>query len=211
MQPQRRAYLTEEEYLAIERQAEYKSEYYRGKVYPMAGGSKRSALDVTAEAGASETHNLITVNIAVELHGMMKNRPCKVYSSDMRVRIQATGSDTYPDVVVVCGKAIFDNTIKDTLINPMVIIEVLSESTEAYDRGKKFEKYRLIPELREYGLVAQDRPYVEVFTRSDATAQWVLSEATGADAAIELLSIECTLPLADIYSKVEFDEQLEPA
>ncbi len=197
MQPQRRPYLTEEEYLAIERQAEYKSEYYEGEMFAL--------------AGASIKHNYIVANLLAGLHSALRGKPCSVFSSDLRVKVQASGLYTYPDVVVVCGELITDDKYRDTVLNPILIIEVLSESTEAYDRGKKFEKYRLIPELREYVLVAQDRPHVEVFTRSDATARWVLSEATGADAAIELLSIECTLPLADIYSKVEFDEQLEPA
>lgn len=193
MQVQRKAHLTEAEYLAVERQAEYKSEYYQGEMFAM--------------AGASEKHNLITLNIAAGLHGMVKNRPCKVYSSDMRIK--TAGLYTYPDVAAVCGKADFDDAARDTLLNPVLIVEVLSESTEAYDRGKKFGKYRLIPSMREYVLVAQDRPHVEVFTRSDADARWMLSEATGPDALIELASLGCTLPLADIYSKVEFgDEQL---
>jgi Uma2 family endonuclease len=192
MQPQRRPYLTEEEYLAIERRAEYKSEYYQGEMFAM--------------AGASEKHNLITLNIAAELHGIMKNRPCRVYSSDMRVKIQATGLYTYPDVVVVCGELVSDDAHRDTLLNPTLIVEVLSKSTEAYDRGEKFKAYRLVPELREYVLVAQDRPHVEVFTRSDTGMEWVLRDATGVDAQLNLHSIDCTLSLADIYSKVEFDE-----
>lgn len=192
MQQQLRPYLTEEEYLAIERRAEYKSEYYQGEMFAL--------------AGASIKHNYIVANMLAGLHNALKEKTCSVFSSDLRVKVQAAGLYTYPDVVVICGELLTDDTKRDTVLNPTLIVEVLSESTEAYDRGKKFEKYRLIPELREYVLVAQDRPHVEVFTRSDNGAQWMFRDATGTDAQLELASIDCTLSLADIYSKVEFDE-----
>ena len=191
MQTQSKCRLTPEEYLAIERRAEYKSEYYDGEMFAL--------------AGASEKHNLITLNIASTIHAALKEKPCKAYASDMRVRVPVVGLYTYPDIAVVCGKAEFDDAIKDTLLNPVLIIEVLSESTEAYDRGKKFEYYRMIPSLREYVLVAQDRRCVEVFTREDF--RWIFTEAGRERDYVELSSIGWTLLLPDVYSKVEFEEQ----
>ena len=191
MQTQSKCRLTPEEYLAIERRAEYKSEYYDGEMFAL--------------AGASEKHNLITLNIVSTIHAALKEKPCKAYASDMRVRVPVVGLYTYPDIAVVCGKAEFDDAIKDTLLNPVLIIEVLSESTEAYDRGKKFEYYRMIPSLREYVLVAQDRRCVEVFTREDF--RWIFTEAGRERDYVELSSIGWTLLLPDVYSKVEFEEQ----
>lgn len=182
--------LTAEEYLAKERAAEYKSEYYQGEMFAL--------------AGATEKHNLVTLNIAATLHLAVKNMPCKVYSSDMRVKVEVAGLYTYPDVVALCSTAEFDDAHGDTLLNPELIVEVLSVSTEAYDRGKKFEYYRSIPSLREYVLVAQDRVHVDVFTRSEE-GRWVLSEASGRQGHIGLASLGYTLLLADVYSKVEFE------
>jgi Uma2 family endonuclease len=181
--------LTSDQYLAIERDAEYKSEFYQGEMFAM--------------AGASEQHNLIATNITGELRGLLKGKPYKNYSSDMRVKVGPTGMFTYPDVVVVCGEAHFDDQHKDTLTNPTVLIEILSKSTEAYDRGEKFAQYRRLDSLKEYLLVAQDRYHIERFTRQ-ANGQWLLSEAMGPDGVIQLESIECTLALAEVYDKVEF-------
>ena len=156
-----------------------------------------------AMAGASEEHNLIAFNLAGELYTQLKGRHCKAYPSDMRVKIDPTGLYTYPDVVVVCGEANFADEQKDTLTNPTLLIEILSKSTEAYDRGEKFAQYRRLDSLKEYLLVAQDQYRIECFTRQ-ANGQWLLSEAVGPDGLIQLESIDCTLALAEVYDKVEF-------
>ena len=156
-------YYTPEEYLALERKAEYKSEYINGEIYAM--------------SGASRAHILITVNLTRELSTQLRGRPCEVYASDMRVKVSPTGMYTYPDVAAVCGEARFEDGQVDTLTNPSVIIEVLSPSTEAYDRGEKFAHYRKLQSLAEYVLVAQDKMRVEHFARhGERGEQWVLTE-----------------------------------
>jgi Uma2 family endonuclease len=179
--------ITPEQYLAQERLAEIKSEYLSGEVFAM--------------SGASERHNLVAGNAFAALHGQRRGRPCRVYASDMRVKVAATGLYTYPDVSVVCGKVEFEDEQRDTLLNPQVIIEVLSKSTAAYDRGEKFEQYRKIPSLAEYLLIAQERPLIEHYTRQP-DGRWLLSEANDLQDAIELSSIGCRLALADVYEDV---------
>jgi Uma2 family endonuclease len=181
--------LTPEEYLAIERDVEAKHEFYRGEMFAM--------------GGASREHNLITGNAGASLHAQLANRPCEAYQNDMRVKIAASGLYAYSDVVVTCEKPRFEDDKFDTLLNPQSIIEVLSDTTEKYDRGKKFELYRQIETLREYGLISQDRAHIELFTRGD-DGHWILSEATGLDAAIEFAAIGCRLALADVYAKVSW-------
>src|SRR5947209_59661 len=154
---------TPQEYLAREREAKYKSEYLYG--------------DIVAMAGASEQHNLITTNIVRELSLQFKGRPCRAYASDMRVKVSDSGLYTYPDVAAVCGEARFEDVKRDTLLNPTVIVEVLSESTEAYDRGDKFALYRGLETLTDYLLVAQDTVRVEHFVRQPE-GRWLLSEKT---------------------------------
>ena len=188
MTSQTKRCFTPEEYLAIERHAEQRSEYLAGEIFAM--------------GGASERHNLIVTNIVGELRSQLKGRPCKVYSSDMRVKVNPTGLYTYPDVVVLCGEACFDDTQKDTLLNPTVVIEVLSASTEAYDRGEKFEHYRKLASLVEYLLVAQERHHIEHYLRQ-SDHQWLLSEADGRQDIVQLPSITCELALAEVYDKVE--------
>ena len=134
MNPQTQPRLTAEDYLAIERSAEFKSEFFDGEIFAM--------------SGASEPHNIIVTNTIIELGNQLKKRPCKLYANDMRVKVDPTGLYTYPDLVVMCGKAQFDDTHFDTLLNPTLIIEVLSDSTEAYDRGRKFEHYRKLNHWR---------------------------------------------------------------
>src|SRR5215211_8263317 len=151
MSYQRKTLLSPEEYLAIERKSEIKHEYFAGEVFAMVGASKR--------------HNLITANIIRLLGNQLADRPRNVYPSDMRVKVSATGKYTYPDVVVACDEEQFDDEEKDTLLNPVVIFEVLSESTEAYDRGKKFEQYQQIESLTEYVLVAQEPHRIEQYVR----------------------------------------------
>lgn len=180
---------TAEEYLALERAAEYKSEFYAGEIFAM--------------AGASEQHNLIVANLVRELGLQLKKRPCKTYPSDMRLKVASTGLYTYPDVMVVSGKALLDDEEQDTLLNPTLIIEVLSSSTESADRGSKSGHYRKLESLQEYLLVSQTKPHVEHYSRH-ADHRWLLSEAEGLQSEIRLSSVECVLPLSEIYDKVEF-------
>ena len=186
--------LTPQTYLKKERNAESKSEYYAGQVYAM--------------SVASETHNLIVWNIGGELRSLLKKRPCKGYPSDMRVKVSPTGLYTYPDVTVVCGKAQFDDKYKDTLLNPIVIIEVLSESTEAYDRGKKFEHYRTLESLEEYLLISQDSIAVDRYVRQ-ADGRWLLTVYRGLAAVAKIGAIDCELALAEMYDKVEGLEEAD--
>ncbi len=188
MSLQPKASLTPEDYLAIERQAEYKSEYFHGEMFAM--------------AGASERHVLIVANVVAELGSWLKGRPEKVYASHLRMLISPTGLYTYPDIVVVCGQAQFADEQKDTLLNPTLIVEVLSEATKDYDRGEKFEQYRSLASFDEYVLIAQDRHHVEHFVRQSDN-RWLLAETNRREDALQLSSISCTLALAEIYDKVE--------
>jgi len=185
--PQPKPYLTPEEYLALERQAETKSEYWRGEVFALAGASRR--------------HNLVTFNLAAALGAQLKDRPCEAYAGDMRVKVARINHYSYPDVVVVCGQAEFEDRSEDTLLNPTVLIEMLSPSTEAYDRGAKFGFFRTLESLSDYLLVSQDGPLIELFTRQPAD-RWLLSTFTGLDAVATVPSIACVLRLADVYAKV---------
>lgn len=180
--------LTPEQYLTIERQADHKSEYVNGEMYAMSGGTKQ--------------HNLITVNVASSLHAQLRKKPCLVYSSDQRVKVSRTGLYTYPDITVVCGESEFDDDQQDTLLNPTVIIEVLSKSTAGYDRNEKFAHYRKLETLREYVLIAQTGYRVEHYLRQ-SDGNWLLSEIDQIGEIISLSSIECTLALSDVYEKVE--------
>ncbi len=189
MSSQPKPYLTAEQYLALERTAAYKSEYFRGEVFAM--------------AGASPTHVLIVSNIVAALHGQLRRRPCTVYSADLRVAAPASGLYTYPDVIAVCGDLKFDDDHADTLLNPTLIIEVLSESTKDYDRGGKFAQYRKIPSFAEYVLVAQDEYHVEHFVKQ-SEAGWFLTETNRSEDTLTLSSIQCTLSLNDVYEKVQF-------
>ena len=191
MQTARKPYLTPEEYLAMERQAETKSEYFNGEVF--------------ATAGASESHNLIVANVLSILIVGLRGRPCKAYASDMRVRVEATGLYTYPDASVVCGRPQFADQRRDTLTNPTAVFEVLSSSTESYDRGAKFAHYQMLESLTDYVLISQDEAKVEHFARQPGD-QWLLSTYKGLEAIALLPSIGCELPLAEIYDKVEWPE-----
>jgi Uma2 family endonuclease len=186
-------YYTSEEYLALERKAEYKSEYINGQIYAM--------------SGASREHILISVNLASELRTQVRGRPCEVYNSDMRVKVNPTGMYTYPDVSVVCGKPVFDDTRQDTLNNPSVIIEVLSPSTEAYDRGEKFAHYQRLSSLVDYVLVSQDKVRVEHYVRQNEVGdEWHLTAISDLHGVLHLTSIDCSVALRDIYERVEFPE-----
>lgn len=182
-------HLTPDEYLAAERLSEYRSEYLDGGVYPM--------------TGASANHGRIIVNVATELALQLRERDCDVLVADMKVRLPDLRKFFYPDVVVLCGELQFHDERKDIVTNPDLLVEVLSPSTEAFDRGAKFEAYRTIESLKEYLLVAQDRPFIEQFVRSD-TGKWEYAAAIGLESSLTLPSIECTLNLSAVYKRVEF-------
>lgn len=186
---------TPEQYLELERKAPYKSEYVNGRIFAM--------------SGASRSHNLIGGNGYREISSQLRGRPCEAYISDMRVKVSPTGLYTYPDIAVACGEILLEDAHNDTLLTPTVLIEVLSPSTEAYDRGKKFAHYRLLESLQEYVLIAQDKIRVEHFRRQDV--QWVLTEISDSAGIVDLASIECHVALRDIYDKVEFPSEAVPA
>ena len=187
--------LTEAEYLARERKADFRSEFYRGEMFAM--------------AGASREHNLIAANVNRVFGNQLASRPCEVYQSDMKVRISASGLFTYPDVVVACGELQFADDQRDVLLNPTVVVEVLSESTAAYDCGRKAAHYRLLESLQEFLLLDQNSPYAEHYVREDAQS-WRITRIEGLDAVIKLASIDCQLTLADAYAKVQFQPDGTP-
>lgn len=188
MSLQAKTRISPEEYLAMEREAETKHEYFDGEVFAM--------------VGASPKHVLIVTNIVSSLHAQFRGRPCTVYASDLRLKVSPTGLYTYPDIVALCDKPEFDDDQEDTLTNPALIVEVLSKSTMDYDRGRKFEHYRSLRSFQEYLLVAQDKHHVEHFIRQSEN-RWLFSETKQLEDIIELPSIECTLSLTDIYEKVD--------
>jgi Uma2 family endonuclease len=200
MSSQPKTYLTPEEYLAIERKAETKSEYFNGEMFPLRGMGKPH--DAFAMIGASRKHNLITANIIITLGQQLKDKPCELYPSDMRVRVPATGLYTYPDVVGACDEPKFEDDYLDTLLNPTLIVEVLSPSTASYDRIKKFGYYRTIESLSEYLLIAQDEYKVEQYVKQ-SEGHWSLADIRSLEGTVELASIQCTLRLADVYAKVK--------
>lgn len=182
--------LTAEEYLARERAAEYRSEYFDGEIFAM--------------AGASPEHSLIVGNLAAVLVPQLRGRPCRVHPGDLRVKVSETGLYTYPDLLVVCGESRFEDDRRDTLLNPVLVVEVLSRSTEAYDRGAKFAHYASIESLQEYVLVAQDQPRIERFLRQETAGDWLYAPLSGSEATLHLPSIDCRLPLAEAFDKVDF-------
>jgi Uma2 family endonuclease len=179
-------YLSPEEYLALERKAEGKSEYVEGVMYAMAGGSER--------------HNLIAANVIIAIGVQLRNRPCRVYPSDLKVRVPNSKRFFYPDVSVVCGESRFADDERDVILNPVLVVEVLSESTAAYDRGKKFLSYQQIESLQEYLLISQDEEIVEHYVRQ-GNDTWLYTKAIGLEETFTLPSIECQLMLRDIYDK----------
>ena len=191
--------LTPQEYLAIERAAETKSEYFNGEMFPMRAESQPR--DLFAMVGASRRHNLIAGNVFGELRQQLKDSSCEAYTNDMRVKIPAAGLYTYPDVVVACGEPVFEDEYFDTLLSPVLIVEVLSPSTAAYDRVKKFGYYRTIESLSEYLLIAQDEYRVEQYVRQ-ADGRWLLSDVRSLGGVFELPSVGCKLRLADVYARV---------
>jgi Uma2 family endonuclease len=185
-----RRWISPEEYLALEEQAEYKSEYFHGEVFAMAGGTPN--------------HNLISGNVLFTLKTQLRGRGCFVFPSDQRIKIPETGLYTYSDVAVTCGELTFDGPGRTELVNPTVIVEVLSDSTEAYDRGDKFEQYQRLASLRDYVLVASHKRRIECFSRRVETNDWTLASASGMDEVVAVPSIGCILSLAEVYDGIEF-------
>lgn len=187
--------MSPEEYLALDRAASYKNEYIDGQMVPM--------------EGASLTHNRILGNVVGVLWHQLKCRPCEVLASHMRLYIPARGNYVYPDGTVVCGGPHLADFRQDILLNPTLIVEVLSDSTEAYDRGAKFKGYRAIGSLQEYLLIAQDKPLLERYVRQP-NGDWTLTEFSQPDAVVNLVSVGCQLPLAEVYDRVTFDTPATP-
>lgn len=190
MSRQIKPYITPEEYLELERKAEFKSEYLHGEVFAMTGASRK--------------HNLIVGNIGGELRQQLKGKPCEVYPGEMRVKAPANLSYVYPDVVAVCEEPRFEDDHFDTLLNPTLVVEVLSKSTESYNRLAKSAYYRTIESLTEYLLVAQEEYRVEQYVRQ-ADGRWLLSDVRSLESVIELKAIGCSLALHDIYDRISID------
>lgn len=199
--PKLKPRLTVDEYLAMERAAEERHVYLDGEIFAM--------------AGESDWHGLITISIILALGPQLKKGPCQLRTKDTKVRsgpVPESGRGTkgmfsYPDVLVVCGDREFHDAHKDIILNPKVVIEVLSESTESFDRGEKFTRYQTYnPTLTDYVLVSQNKPQVEHFHKP-ASGPWTYQLYTGLDAAVLLDSIGCTLKLADVYDRVVFAEE----
>lgn len=182
---------TPEEYLAFERASQIKHEYYKGEIFAM--------------TGASFAHNQLVSNLLRLLGNQLVNGPCQPLASDQRVKVDPSGLYTYPDVTVVCSKPCFEDNVLDTLLNPTVIFEVLSTTTEAYDRGEKFAQYRAVDSLEQYVLVSQNRYRIEVFTK-ETDDRWIFSDAQGLDSAIDLNSIGSTLALNEVYQRIELSD-----
>jgi Uma2 family endonuclease len=184
-------FVSSQEYLAQERKAEFKSEYYRGEVFAM--------------SGASYQHNRIKENLARKSGNQLGDGPCQVLTSDMRVKSLTTGLYTYPDILIVCNEPVFEDAHNDTLLNPRVIIEVLSESTEKYDRRLKFRHYRGIPTVVEYVLVAQDDHVIERYVRQP-DENWLLTEFSDLETVFEFASVAVKIPMAEIYRGITFPD-----
>jgi Uma2 family endonuclease len=181
--------MTEEEFLALERTSEVKHEFFRGKVFEM--------------AQANPDHSLISANSICHLGNLLRSLGYQVYDGNLFVKVEATGLLTHPDVTVVCGERALAGDSQDILVNPSCIVEVLSESTEAYDRGTKFDHYRLIPSLMTYLLISQIEPRIEQFLRENAFV-WQNRVAHGLEATMELPALGINLSLAEIFSGLKF-------
>ena len=197
-QPKRKPYYTVEQYLAIERASEDRHYFLDGEIYAMAGESLR--------------HGIITVNVVGLLFPQLKGQPCQALTKDTKVRSgtilsageTSKGFFSYPDVLVVCGDPEYHDTLTDVTLNPTVIIEVLSPSTEAFDRGEKWTRYQIWnPTLRDYLLISQDQPQIDHYTRQ-AEVKWTYQRHIGLDAMVTIGSIGCVLKLVDVYDRVVF-------
>lgn len=188
MSLQQHTYLTPDEYLAMERQAEHKSEYIDGVVYAMSGASYR--------------HNAIVANVIIELGQQLRGHPCRALPSDLKVRMPDSSKFFYPDVSVVCGEPEFHDERTDVLLNPTLIVEVLSESTASFDRGEKFQAYQRLDSLQEYLLISQDKYLVEQYIRQTKES-WTYKAAVGLESSLALPSINCALSLKAVYDKTD--------
>jgi len=188
--------LTAAEYLEIERHAETKSEFFDGEMFAMAGGTKR--------------HSLIAVNLGAEIRRRLRGPACVAFNADLRVKVNASGLYTYPDLSAVCGAQHFEDEQEDTLLNPNLIVEILSESTQHYDRGAKFALYRQLPSLREYLLVSQWEARIEQYYLG-ADSVWRFRDIVGLQSQLDLDSVSITIPLAEIYENVELPLVPPPA
>lgn len=180
---------TIDEYLSLEEKSDYKSQYYRGEIFAMPGSTKR--------------HNVIVTNVIRILGNQLLNHPCRVYTGEMKVMVEATGLVTYPDAIVACDEDRFYDDEERVLLNPTVLVEVLSPSTESYDRGEKTAHFRKITSLKEYVLIAQDHYEMLRFTRQP-NGEWSLAEADDAGQSLRLDTIGCSLNVDDVYHKVMF-------
>ena len=179
-----------DEYLVLEENADYRSQFYNGEIFAMAGASRRD--------------NTVASNTLANLHFQLRNRDCEIYSSDMRVKISET-LYTYPDIVIVCGEPQIEKKRGENLLNPVVLVEVLSPSTEKFDRGDKAQLYRSMPSLKEYVLIAQDKPYIEHYIRQE-NGGWLYTEISEMSDSLKFPTIECEVSLSEIYAKVDFTE-----
>ncbi len=185
---------TVEEYYDLEEKEVYKSEFYDGEIFAMAGGSPE--------------HSLIAANLLGELRQRLKGKTCTPYDSNLRIKIPTTGLVTYPDASIFCKKLEFDPKDKrqQTAINPTIVFEVLSKSTESYDRGKKAENYRQLDSLNAYVLVSQTSPHIEIYERH-GDGFWFLTEAKGLDQELAIKCLGLKLPLAEVYDRMKFRKQ----
>ena len=196
--------LTPEEYITFERKAPPDAEIIR---YEYLNGA------LIAMSGASRAHNLITMNVSMALYSRLRGSGCETYANEMRVSAPLTASYFYPDIVVVCEEPRFEDDVFDTLLNPIILVEVLSPSTEAYDRGEKFAHYRQLVSLQEYILVAQSKVLVEHYRRQEKRGtppvtrkDWIFTDFRELDQVLPLTSIQCELPLQEIYERIPFPD-----
>ncbi len=178
------------EYLALEENCDYRSQYYYGEIFAMAGASRR--------------HNVIAMNISARLHAALRERGCEIYQTDMRVKV-SSDLYTYPEVVIVCGEPQIERLHGENLLNPLILIEVMSPSTEKFDRGDKSRLYRLMPSVKEYLLVSQEKTHVEHFIRQE-NGDWLLKESSEMTDIVNFPSIDCSLSIAEIYERIDLTE-----
>ncbi len=184
-EPARTITFTFAEYLQQERASDTKHELVNGEIFAMAGGTPE--------------HARLAMSVGARLLSQLSGRPCAVFSADLLIRVRATGLATYPDLSVVCGRLERDPEDANTVVNPIVLVEVLSDSTERYDRGEKFAHYRRIPSLKEYVLVSQQAPRIEVFRRNEDGRSWTLHVADVSE-SVQLTSIGCELAVDEVYA-----------
>ncbi len=181
---------TAEEYLAVEREIEGRNEYYQGQIYAM--------------SGAGLDHNRICGNLSGEIREQLKDRPCEAFASEMKVRIEVADCFFYPDISGLCGPMEFHDGRKDIYLNPVFVIEILSDSTEAYDRGKKFLAYQSLASLKEYVMVSQIAATVEIYRREGE--HWTYEQVSGKGRSLVLASVGCEIPFSEIYRNVDFKD-----